>query len=245
MFSSADDGGGQTPPFWKQRGWLLAAAFLAVAVIMSLVAVATGGGASRQQTSTARGPLSGPMAGTTGRPAGCDTDDRAGRTPTAPPRDVRWRTLGGTQVPLSRSAGPTRSNGPLLWCFAHTPMGAVMAAHVIPAQMTAPDWRTVAGQQIVAGFGRDLFVSQRGSLSQADVQTRRNGTYTGFLLSDYTGDSALVDLLIKSPDGRYFHTSVSMSWSGGDWKVKPGSDGGLHSELSSASGPNGYVRWEA
>lgn len=244
MFSSEGDDEGQTQPFWKQRGWLLAAAFLAVAVIISLVAVATGGGASRQQMAGARGPLSGRMVGATGRPAGCHTDDRVERTPVSPPSDLRWRTIGGTRVPLSRSAGPTQSSGPVLWCFAHTPMGAIMAAHVIPAQMTSPNWRTVAGQQIVSGFGRDLFVSQRGSISQADMQTRKNGTYAGFLFSNYTADSALVEVLIKSPDGRYFHTSVSMIWSGGDWKVKPGSDGGLHSELASVSGPDGYVRWE-
>ncbi|MEU2339882.1 hypothetical protein ABZ608_41220 [Streptomyces sp. NPDC013172] len=245
MFTSADDVDGGPTPFWRQRGWLLAAGFLAVVLLMALTAAATGGGGSGQLASTtAEGPLTRAAADTSGRPQGCGTDDRDQSTSTAPPKDVRWRTIGGTRVPVSPTAGPTRSTGSVLWCFAHTPMGAVMAAHVIPAQMTSPDWRAVTRDQVVPGFGRNLFVSQRASIPESSIRTRQNGTYAGFLVSDFTRTSATVDVLIKSPAGQYFSTSVDLRWSGGDWKVQPASDGGLHSELSTVDGTNGYVLWK-
>ncbi|MGW0872145.1 hypothetical protein ACWD3Z_16845 [Streptomyces sp. NPDC002740] len=254
---SADHGGllpapsrhhGEDPfalPFWRQRGWLLAAGFLAAALALSLLALVTRGDTPPLlETASAAGPLTDAASDTTGRPAGCATGDGDRATPEAPPADVRWRTLGGTRVPVSAAAGPTQETGPVLWCFARTPMGAVLAAHVIPAQMTSPDWRAVTRDQVVAGFGRDLFVSQRGSISEARLKTRRNGTYAGFLLAEYSPAAATVDVLIKSPDGPYFSTSVRLLWSGGDWKVRPANDGGLHTELSSVSGTDGFVLWK-
>ncbi|TQJ46540.1 hypothetical protein OHU34_40985 [Streptomyces sp. NBC_00080] len=234
-------------PFWRQRGWLLAAGFLAAALALSLLAVVTRGDPPPLlETASAAGPLTKTASDTTGRPAGCTTGDGDGdrAAPEAPPADLRWRTVGGTRVPVSAAAGPTQETGPVLWCFARTPMGAVLAAHVIPAQMTSPDWRAVTRDQVVAGFGRDLFVSQRGSFSDARLKTRRNGTYAGFLLAEYSPAAATVDVLIKSPDGPYFSTSVRLLWSGGDWKIRPANDGGLHTELSSASGTDGFVLWK-
>ncbi|QXE39158.1 hypothetical protein KQY30_15305 [Streptomyces sp. GMY02] len=232
-------------PFWRQRGWLLAAGFLAAALTLSLLTVVTRDAAPPLlETASAPGPLTRAASDTTGRPAGCATDDGDRATPEAPPADIRWRTIGGTRVPLSATAGPTQESGPVLWCFPRTPTGAVLAAHVIPAQMTSPDWRAVTRDQVVAGFGRDLFVSQRASISDARLKTRKNGTYAGFLLAEYSPAAATVDVLIKSPDGPYFSTSVRLLWSGGDWKVQPANDGGLHTELSSVSGTDGYTLWE-
>ncbi|MER5201225.1 hypothetical protein ACWD3J_47500 [Streptomyces sp. NPDC002755] len=123
-------------------------------------------------------------------------------------------------------------------------MGAVLAAHVIPAQMTSPDWRAVTRDQVVAGFGRDLFVSQRGSFSDTRLKNRRNGTYTGFLLAKYSPKAATVDVLIKSPEGPYYTTSVQMAWSGGDWKIQPANDGGLHTEVAAVNNTDGFVLWK-
>lgn len=241
-------GGGADPfavPFWRQRGWQLAAGFLAVVLTLSLLTVATRDAAPPLlESASAPGPLTRAASDTTGRPAGCATDDGDRGTPEAPPADVRWRTVGGTRVPLSATAGPTEESGPVLWCFARTPMGAVLAAHVIPAQMTSRDWRAATRDQVVAGFGRDLFVSQRATLSDARLGTRENGTYAGFLLAEYSPSAATVDVLIRSPDGPYFSTSVPLLWSGGDWKIKPANDGGLHGELSSVGGTNGFTLWK-
>ncbi|MEU6602919.1 hypothetical protein [Streptomyces flaveolus] len=245
MFTRSDDSG-DGAPFFRSRGRILAAGFLAATLVISVISLVTGGdeGETRAVPAASRGPLSQSLAKGTDRPEGCRTDDTARGLPKAAPADVKWRTVGGTRVPTSASAGPTRSTGPVRWCFAHTPMGAVMAAHIIPAQMTGPDWRSVIDEQVVAGFGRNLFVSQRSSLADTSLKTRQSGRYMGFAVEDYDKDSAKVNVLIKSPQGSFITTTVSVRWSNGDWKVEPGNDGGLHSTVTAVGGPDGFVQWE-
>ncbi|MCW7944316.1 hypothetical protein AAW14_20360 [Streptomyces hygroscopicus] len=245
MQTPYEDNGEASTPFWKQRSRLLAAGFLAAVLVLSLISLVTAGGSDGMDAQhTAPGLLSAQSASAHGRPGTCRTDDTDTSVPRSAPRDVQWRTIGGTQVPTSPSAGPTLSEGPVLWCFAHTPMGAVMAAHVIPAQMSGPNWRTVAEEQVVAGFGRDMFASQRASIPEASVKERETGRYAGFSLADYSRDKATVVLLINTVQGGFNTTSLSVRWSGGDWKIEPGTDGGLHSTVSPVSGADGFVRWE-
>ncbi|TRO56026.1 hypothetical protein [Streptomyces sp. IB201691-2A2] len=238
---------GEPTPFWKQRGWILAAGFLATVLIVSLFSAVTGDRDNNTGPASAsvKGPLAGAVVPSTGRPKGCRTDDGTSAEPKAAPQDLKWRTVGGTQVPTSPSAGPTQSSGPLLWCFAHTPMGAVLAAHVIPAQMTSPAWREAVDGQVVAGFGRDLFAAQRATLSDRGLRTGKPGRYMGFALTNYDDKSAKVDLLIKSSRGSLATTTVSLRWSTGDWKIEPGNDGGLHSGLDAVSSADGFVPWRA
>ncbi|MBE9500211.1 hypothetical protein AN217_19340 [Streptomyces qinglanensis] len=165
--------------------------------------------------------------------------------PTSPPEDVAWKTLDRISVPTSPSAGPTRFDGPVWWCYAHTPMGAVMAAHGILTHMSSADWRTVAEQQLVPGAGRKQFISQRSTVSQQDVENQQPGVYSGFSLPSYSKKAAEVRLLIKSANGSLSGTTVSMRWDGGDWKVEPRSNGSLFSSATSAMSNGGYVKWGA
>ncbi|KPI13178.1 hypothetical protein OK074_8825 [Actinobacteria bacterium OK074] len=237
-------------PFYRQRSWQLSAAFLGVIVVVAgIVALTTGGDDGR--TGAAGRPASpGPMVvlpgAQGGRPEGCATDDSAGDAlPTAAPDDVRWRDLSGTGVPVSASAGPKVTDGPVWWCFAHTPTGAALAAHVIPSQMSGPNWRTAADQQVVAGRGRDLFVSQRTAVGDVPAPDAGSAaTYAGFSVTSYKSSAAAVALLIKSSSG-YSTTSINLRWSGGDWKVVPGADGSLHTQVTSVAGPTGFLLWGA
>ncbi|SER82371.1 hypothetical protein [Streptomyces qinglanensis] len=164
--------------------------------------------------------------------------------PTAAPEDVVWKNLDGMHVPTSPSVGPTRFDGPVWWCYAHTPMGAVMAAHGVLTHMGTDDWRTVAEQQIVPGEGRDSFISQRSGLGP-DLDREDAGVYSGFLVGSYTRDRVQVRLLIKGVGGGLGATTVTMRWSGGDWKVEPQSDGTLYSASESTVSSGGFVRWGA
>ncbi|MEU2721471.1 hypothetical protein ACFW4X_24275 [Streptomyces smyrnaeus] len=165
--------------------------------------------------------------------------------PTSPPKDVAWKRLDRTSVPTSPSAGPTRFNGPVWWCYAHTPMGAVMAAHGILSHMSSADWRTVAEQQLVAGDGKKQFISQRATVSQTEVENQEPGVYSGFSVPSYSKKAAEVRLLIKSASGSLSATTVSMRWDGGDWKVKARPNGSLFSSATSAMSNGGYVKWGA
>ncbi|MEU9136156.1 hypothetical protein AB0D33_09345 [Streptomyces sp. NPDC048404] len=247
MFKRRERRPEESGPYYKQRGWQLSAGFLAVVVVVGgVVTVLSGPDTTTAHANAAAsaGPLTGPSA-KDGRPRGCRTDDSAGTAlPEKAPGDVGWRTLGVARVPVSVSAGPTRIQGPLWWCYAHTPTGATLAAHVIPSQMSGSDWRTVTEQQVVPGRGRDMFAFQRGTVQSTDSRTSGTAvaSYAGFSVSSYTDRTATVRLLLKSAQG-YAATDISLRWSGGDWKVQPDDNGSLHSPVSAVQSTNGFVLW--
>ncbi|MFI8195587.1 hypothetical protein ACIF6K_03475 [Streptomyces sp. NPDC085942] len=257
MFGRNQREAGTDQPFWNQRGWLFSAAFLVIALVASGIAWLStddDAAAARQGNPVSRGPLSSaapkegrPDAGEDGaaaaRPGDCLTDDSDQTPPSVSPRDLRWRALGLTKVPVSPSAGPVRTSGAVMWCFARTPLGAVLAAHVIPARMSGEDWQTVTDQQVVAGRGRDLFVAQRSTVPPSAANGRAAGSYAGFALSSYSEESAVVQLLIKNGSGGYGTTFVTVTWDGGDWKVRANSNGTLYSSLTTVAGNNGFTMW--
>jgi len=238
----------ETGPYWKQRSWQASAGFLGLVVVLGGVTALTSGsgtGGDRVKASASNGPLSATSVKKDGRPNGCRTDDSAGDAiPTSVPKDISWRTLGIGRVPVSASAGPTRIQGDVWWCFAHTPMGAALAATVIPSQMSGSQWRTVTDQQVVAGKGREMFVFQRTVVPDTDSSNSAPSTssYAGFQVTSYTSRAATVELLIKNDQG-YAKTSIDVRWSGGDWKIQPDGSGGLYSQLASAQNVVGYTLW--
>ncbi|WP_406079038.1 hypothetical protein [Micromonospora sp. NBC_00858] len=229
-------------PFWRQRGWQLSAAFFAVILLATVVVSLRGGAPAPARPVTLAGPLSegAPFEGD--RPVGCHTDDSRQDAPVGPPDDVTWRELNGAPVPLSASAGPRRTDGPLMWCFARTPAGAVMAAHVIPRQLSGNDWRTIVDQQVVSGAGRDLFVAMRSSIADSSVRYTTSSV-GGFSLLFYSAEAATVRLLIRVGSAGYAATEYRVAWSGGDWKMEPSTAGDLYSPLTPVADTAGFILW--
>ncbi|MEU7314815.1 hypothetical protein [Streptomyces sp. NPDC007083] len=247
-------------PFWKQQSWISSAVFLGAAFVIATFSYLTGGTDSRADAAAPpSGAVQGPLSTDEGkhgglrpgeRPEGCRTEENEkdkedAARPTAAPKDVVWKNLDGMHVPTSASAGPTRFSGPVWWCYAHTPMGAVMAAHGILTHMGTTDWHSVAEQQLVPGEARDAFITQRSGLGQSKLDSEDAGVYSGFLVGSYTRDKVQVRLLIKGPGGGLGATTVTMRWSGGDWKVEPRADGTLFSVSESTVRSSGFVRWGA
>ncbi|MCX4904454.1 hypothetical protein [Streptomyces sp. NBC_00878] len=237
-------------PYWKQRSWQLSAGFLGLVFVLGGIVALTSGGDTEADRAAAAAASDGPLTGTSvakdGRPQGCRTDDSAGdAVPTAAPGDISWRTLGVARVPVSTSAGPTRMESALWWCFAHTPTGAVLAANIIPSQMSGSHWRTVTEQQVVAGQGREMWEFQRATVQDVD-DAAADGTpvasYVGYSVTSYKSTAATVRLLLKGDQG-YATTTIVLRWSGGDWKVLPDDSGALHSPVSTAQSTNGFTLW--
>ncbi len=244
MFRGRESRDAEEQPFWQQMGWQLSAAFVAVAVIGGGTVVALGAG-----TGDAAPAAAGPAGATVridaapgSRPEGCATDDSSQSTPVRPPGDVTWSQLNGAPVPLSASAGPTMTSGPIQWCFAHTPMGAVMAANVIPRQMSGDSWAAVVDQQVVDGPGRDIFVAMRSSVPDSPVKYG-GGLLAGFMLLAYSPEIATVRVLIRSAQVQAA-TDYTVAWSGGDWKISALASGDLHTPISPVSGLDGFIMWK-
>lgn len=261
MFRSIRKKGPVEGPFYKQRGWINSAAFLGFLVVMSLVALVNdngtaGGtdetGAAAADSSDLLTGLSGPLSpgdplqvrgGPEGRPANCRTDDKDTAAPTTTPADLRWRDLVTVRVPTSASAGPLHTDGSVWWCFAHTPTGAVLAAHVIPVQLSGTAWRAIAEQQLVPGAPRDTFLAGKAGEDGGTAPAKSAvGRFAGFSLTSYTPESATVRLLLAHPAGGYASMSVSLRWRDGDWKVAPLDDGSLYSSARQSK-PDGFSAW--
>ncbi|CAM5717431.1 hypothetical protein [Streptomyces fumanus] len=236
----------ESGPYWQQRSWQLSAAFLGVVVLLGgFVALTSESGGDSAVAS--EGPLVGDLTRPDERPPGCRTDDRAGDAlPKKAPEDITWRTFGASRVPVSASAGPTRTTGPVHWCYAHTPMGAVLAATVITSQMSGSGWETVSRQQVVAGSGRDMFEFKRSAYQDIDSAQSGGisvGSAAGFSVASYTGEAADIGLLIRSAQG-YSATIIRLRWSDGDWKVLPDDSGELHTPVNAIQGtPRDYIMW--
>lgn len=238
----------ESGPYWRQRSWQLSAGFLGIVLVLGGIVALTSDpdtNGDRVNAAASDGPLSGDPVMKDGRPEGCRTDDSAVERPVkTAPKDVSWRTLGVARVPVSEAAGPTRMEGGLWWCFAHTPDGAALAAHIIPSQMSGSHWRAITKQQVVAGRGREMFVFQRSTVQ--DTDSRSGGTsvasYAGFSVPSYTSREATVRLLIKSDQG-YASTAIVLRWSGGDWKVLPDDNGSLHSPVSVVQSTDSFTLW--
>ncbi|MEU0127043.1 hypothetical protein [Streptomyces sp. NPDC006289] len=246
-------------PFYKQRGWINSAGFLGFLLVMTLVALLSGtttdtptkesevAADSRDMLSGLSGPLSpgDPQevrSGPEGRPANCSPDDRDASLPTTTPKDLRWQKLVAIMVPTSPTAGPLHTGTSLWWCFAHTPTGAVLAAHVIPVQLSGITWRSAAEQQVVPGKPRDRFVTAKADAEATDLEKSPIGRFVGFSLASYSAESATVRLLLTNPSGGYLSTSVSVHWRDGDWKIAPYADGSLYSSVQQAK-PGDFTAW--
>ncbi|MFJ6464631.1 hypothetical protein ACIQM0_26985 [Streptomyces sp. NPDC091387] len=247
MFRRRERRAAESGPYYKQRSWRLSAGFIGVVVVVGVIGTLTSGHSDtthRATTAASVGPLSDTSATKGGRPRDCRTDDSAGDVlPTSVPKDVSWQTLGISRVPVSASAGPTRTDGDLWWCFAHTPTGAALAAHIIPSQMSGPGWRTVTKRQVVEGNGRKMFEFIRSTVQDTDGESgRAEASYAGFSVTSYKSTAATVKLLLKSDEGSA-ETVIRLRWSGGDWKVVPDANGGMHSPLASVQSTNGFLLW--
>ena len=238
------DTGEEPKPFWQHRRWQLSAAFLTIVLCTGLVAALGSGGGDSSGDVAAPGPVIGGLEPDGSRPHGCRTDDSDQRIPAAAPSDLTWQPLNGALTPRSASAGPLQTTGPLQWCFAHTPMGAVMAANVIPRHMSGPDWRTVVDQQLVPGFARDYFMAMRESMGEDAVATRSTTTLAGFQVVKYTPKTATIRILARQAEAAYLSVDYTVDWDGVDWKLRPLTVGGLYTNVSPVLSLVGFVLWK-
>ncbi|MEU4569464.1 hypothetical protein [Micromonospora sp. NPDC023956] len=230
---------GADPPFWNERNWVLSAVFLAGAVLLATVVWLT--------RDTGADPADPGPAAVERRPAeagACPPGRTVASGPAVPPGDVTWRTLdAGKRVPVSASEGPSTA-GPVLRCFARTPMGAVLAAHVIPTQLGGPEWRAVADRQVVTGRGREVLVA-RLDAATGSTAVRGGGSYAGYALLRYAPEAARVQVLVRSGSGGYVATVVELRWDGGDWKVAPTRTGAVHTSAEVITGSAGFTLWRS
>ena len=229
---------------------LPAAAVAAILLGTGLAFALTGRSpAPRNPAATATAPAS---------PAGAAGSGSQGQpqVPRVSLASVRWSGFYGVELPVSAQAGPYDTSGGVAAGFAHTPLGALLAAvnigvranaqwgpriftAVIRGQVTGPDAAALlAGCQ--AAYDQ---AAQSGQVTGGQPLGTVDVTEQAFRWITYTPAAAILDLAVAGPGdgGATVRASVQMEvvWDGGDWKVvaPPGGDwGNSAAELSSLVG---------
>ncbi|MGC4986171.1 MULTISPECIES: hypothetical protein [unclassified Streptomyces] len=240
-------------PFWQQRSWVLSAGFLLVLLVLAGATMLSGGNGTPADASGGGKPAPSTDADrdrggrADARPAGCRTDDSDQAKPTRAPKDFEWKADGTGLVPVSGTVGPLTFDGPVWSCFAHTPMGSVMAAHTITDHLSFSGWREVVDRQVVPGAGRDALVASRTAAGDRPASGEADGGgYAGFTVLSYDKEKSTVMFVVRVPGkGSYGTASVTLRWLDGDWKLSPDADGTVYSGMSQISGTKGFVTWEA
>jgi hypothetical protein len=178
-------------------------ATVAVAAVIAIVTIVL----VTQDSTATRAPQA-QSPGTT-----CPTSPQDSTIPTAPPADLRWKGIGAIEVPTSASDGPFRVQGDVQSCFAHSPMGAVLAAYDIFATLLSPEGMTSAALAGIApGPGRQAYIA--GTRAQG-IPTLTPGELVqpvGFQVVAYTPEQATIETLASA--GASPTRPTSGPWSG-------------------------------
>ena len=208
---------------------------------------------------TGRPPASGtPAVTATASPAGAAGPGSQGQpqVPRVSLASVRWSSFYGVELPASAQAGPYDTSGGVAAGFAHTPLGALLAAVNIGVRANA-QWGPRIFTAVIRGqvTGPDAAALLAGCQAAYDQAAQTDGVTGGqplgavdvaeqaFRWITYTPAAAILDLVSAGPgtSGATVRASVQMEviWDGGDWKViaPPGGDwGNSATELSSLAG---------
>lgn len=236
-------------PF-TQPGFIISAA-LVVALFAALVVIFF----LPKADSTAQPAPASSSAGASSAPS--KSSDAAGKSVCGMPSSTetalgaapksKWELVGKMAAPTDpKTFGPglTDDSG-FRSCFAHSPTGALYAAMnaaALGSSGAAELEMKLADKLLVPGAGRDAAIRE----TKAGTSSSGNNTtiqVQGFLLKSYTAAEATVDLAFKTDTGALGHSTLSMRWIDGDWKVKPTDDGVTFSNVSQLRDLSGFIPW--
>lgn len=218
----------------RQRArWLVPAALLLALGLTAAIVLATSDGKGRGTAGK----------NAAGRPQSCPASSVSNNMPTAPPSDLAWNNVGGMLIPSSATAGPARYQGDVWSCYAHSPMGAVMAAYDIFAGLGSPDWHAVAEHEIVPGPGQQAFITISDSQTYQAPPPGAIAQAVGFEVVAYTPQQATIEALASAGTDAYQADVRTVAWVDGDWKMVVTPDGKTGPDTQLVTSAGGFVLW--
>lgn len=264
-------------PF-QARGFLAAVGFIVAMLVFGVVALVRGGGPGAQaggsggdgtptavadavddsgsdtSAASAERPTSAPPLPSAAPATPCPVLDAKDRTvPTVAPNGVTWSLFHEALLPMSATAGPVRADGEAVRCFAHTPVGALIAAAQITTRYSfADDWQLVMARSLAPGPERDEGRTARLAAEAAAATSQPSGTggtvmqLAGFKFVSYTDDTAVIQVM-RATDDKLHMSSVlyTIKWVDGDWRLQLQSGGKPAAMVQKESSLSGFVPWQA
>jgi len=172
--------------------------------------------------------------------------------PTAAPAGVTWKLVGQLAVPFSSTDGPAKASATGAAGFAHTPVGALIAAAQISTRAGysagRDSWEPTLQNQFVASADRDGLLKVLRDAAAAGEHPAGPGELSqiaGFRYLSYSSDAAVIGLVRRTPQGTYAMTTLSVQWQDGDWKLLAPASGQWPSATSALSSMAGVIAWGA
>lgn len=234
---------------FRRPGFLAAAAFLGLVLVLAVVVIATSGSDKDDSTAPqATGPTQAASSAPAGKPAdngnACGLTDTNQTVPTSTPPNITWQLVKGDAVPTSPIAGPGKVEGPVARCYAHTPLGALLAVSQIGDRLGVASNKEAAEilkAQAVPGPGVDRNLKL---LEGAELGTgTADGQTAGFQFASYTPDTAVINMVSRMNNGTFNTATFTMKWLDGDWKIQLQNSGANSSNVSQVTSTAGYVTW--
>jgi hypothetical protein len=216
---------------WRRRRRRLALT-LVILIIAAALAARSHAQSDRARPAPARtvpAPKSSPAG--RGSPAGTKAVSLA-----AAGQDLTWSDFHGIELPASAGAGPRHARRGLVWGFADTPRGALLAAINI-AVRTAAQWGTAIFAptitfQITGPNAAALLRAENSAYAELRAVTgvrpgqpagRGYAAEAGYRFVAWTPSVAIVDIATSGPSTGgttvLASTRIQVLWLRGDWRV--------------------------
>jgi hypothetical protein len=240
-------------PFWDRKtvpaGVLL---FVVIALLTWLLATRAGGthheGAPPTQRSPARSVAersARTTPGVAGLGSGCYVPSGSQAVPEYAPQGITWQLYQTVALPYSNAAGPLIVSGGVARCYAHDPLGALLAVSQIPYRyLISPDWRQVVQRQVIPGTGEQSYVPERSQASNdGGNQPGDYNQLAGFQFVTYSPAVAVIEIASANDSGGLQAGPVTVDWSDGDWKLQLQPDGSSSPQELPISSLVGFASW--
>lgn len=242
------------PGFWRPS--TIAAGVVLLLVLIAgavLLVVRTGGGSSASQPTAAQPSpaTSSPVGGTSATTSttsvatqtGCSLPAGSQAVPEMTPQGINWQLYQTVALPYSTADGPQIVDGDIARCYAHNPVGALIAASQLSVRYAVgPDVRQVLQEQVMPGPGRDAALQQT-SRPTSIPSGGSYGQFAGFKFVTYSPAVAVVEFVSKAPDASEVALPVTVDWSDGDWKLQLQPDGSESPNALPVTSLVGFSTW--
>lgn len=248
----ADDAYDDHHGFWRPSTIAAGIILLLILLVAGLViGIKVGGGHSHADTtpsptvSSVPGSTSPGTAKTSSSGKTCNLPGGSQAVPDASPPGITWNIYDTVALPFSTQYGPEYVDGDVARCYAHNPIGALIAGTQIVSRLAlASDWKAVLEQQVMPGEGMANYLAQQSSGS--NVGSNQPGDYAqiaGFQIASYTSTTAVIDLVTRTPQGGLSVSTLTVDWYQGDWRLSLLPSGATNPPPTAISSLYGYITW--
>lgn len=242
---SADDPRNDDSP-WTRPSVVGSGVFVAALIIAAIVIFALPGGghkhhshpAAQAPTTTASATSTTPQGGVKALTKGpCSLPPGPQTVPSsAPPSGTTWQSVDAMVVPQAPDTyGPQHADNGFDVCFAHSPIGALLAALNLYAAATT-HVPTVVFAHLATDVPRHISDDTKLGNGKGGIQV------AGYKYTSYSSDRAEMTIVFEFPGGAYEAVVTDMKWVGADWRFQYPSGGTAPSfQIRSLTG---YVKWK-